>query len=399
MVVPDYIATTPGLDPSSLLPAVLSYQQHQHHIPERLAHSKGTHPSLPHMQLLAQKQAYSPAHGTHGTHSSSHSALPHLSSADAVEGRIVPPEGHRQHEPQPQAPAAEEAGQAEDEDLTVSLADTLLGAHTLLPFTGESRPSQAVSLVGPHRVNSRVGSELPVDPLQGLDWAEDAQSRVPSSRVSPTPFTPALQLANSWVRLLEAVLARILLAAAVLVALLVLAMRSGVKVPMPAFVGSLLGSLLGIDVSTATGTLRLDSGKIGDRDPGDDLFAGVDRPPAVPVEERPPLTTIVTTADGQQRQTVGSLVVALSSVLGYGSHGTVVFRGSLNGRPVAVKRMLSQFHRAAERWAVDRVACLFVCFFVCFIHYFVVLNSFRMGLLSSTSVAFVHSFTIRYITM
>jgi serine/threonine-protein kinase/endoribonuclease IRE1 len=36
-------------------------------------------------------------------------------------------------------------------------------------------------------------------------------------------------------------------------------------------------------------------------------------------------------------------------VLGYGSHGTVVLRGSLNGRPVAVKRMLSRFNRAADR--------------------------------------------------
>ena len=36
-------------------------------------------------------------------------------------------------------------------------------------------------------------------------------------------------------------------------------------------------------------------------------------------------------------------------VLGYGSHGTTVLRGSLHGRPVAVKRMLSRFNRAADR--------------------------------------------------
>ena len=45
---------------------------------------------------------------------------------------------------------------------------------------------------------------------------------------------------------------------------------------------------------------------------------------------------------------VGSLLLT-SVVLGYGSHGTMVFRGSLNGRPVAVKRMLARFNRAADR--------------------------------------------------
>ena len=45
---------------------------------------------------------------------------------------------------------------------------------------------------------------------------------------------------------------------------------------------------------------------------------------------------------------VGSLLLT-ADVLGYGSHGTVVLRGSLNGRPVAVKRMMSRFNRAADR--------------------------------------------------
>ena len=45
---------------------------------------------------------------------------------------------------------------------------------------------------------------------------------------------------------------------------------------------------------------------------------------------------------------VGSLLLT-SVVLGYGSHGTMVFKGSLNGRPVAVKRMLARFNRAADR--------------------------------------------------
>jgi hypothetical protein len=51
---------------------------------------------------------------------------------------------------------------------------------------------------------------------------------------------------------------------------------------------------------------------------------------------------------GKKVSKIGSLVIH-EKVLGYGSHGTVVFKGSLNGRPVAVKRMLSQFNRSAER--------------------------------------------------
>ncbi|KAI6132924.1 hypothetical protein EV401DRAFT_1914944 [Pisolithus croceorrhizus] len=43
-----------------------------------------------------------------------------------------------------------------------------------------------------------------------------------------------------------------------------------------------------------------------------------------------------------------SLVVS-DTVLGFGSHGTVVFRGSLQGRPVAVKRLLQDFVTLASR--------------------------------------------------
>jgi serine/threonine-protein kinase/endoribonuclease IRE1 len=37
------------------------------------------------------------------------------------------------------------------------------------------------------------------------------------------------------------------------------------------------------------------------------------------------------------------------AVLGYGSGGTVVFSGELDGRPVAVKRMLRQFYEMARK--------------------------------------------------
>ena len=42
--------------------------------------------------------------------------------------------------------------------------------------------------------------------------------------------------------------------------------------------------------------------------------------------------------DGKLR--LGLLEVNLNSVLGYGSSGTVVYEGRLNGRKVAIKRML-----------------------------------------------------------
>jgi hypothetical protein len=65
----------------------------------------------------------------------------------------------------------------------------------------------------------------------------------------------------------------------------------------------------------------------------------------VPVAVEEPDVDLI---EGGYTSRVGSLLLT-SDVLGYGSHGTVVLRGSLNGRPVAVKRMLSRFNRAADR--------------------------------------------------
>jgi hypothetical protein len=64
----------------------------------------------------------------------------------------------------------------------------------------------------------------------------------------------------------------------------------------------------------------------------------------VEVEEAP----INLTIDGVVMTTVGSLLVS-DTVLGYGSHGTVVLLGNLDGRQVAVKRMLTQFIGSADR--------------------------------------------------
>jgi hypothetical protein len=61
--------------------------------------------------------------------------------------------------------------------------------------------------------------------------------------------------------------------------------------------------------------------------------------------------------EGRRTLQVGTLVVLPDCVLGYGSHGTVVYRGSLDGRPLAVKRVLSQFVKAADRYADDTCFC------------------------------------------
>ncbi|KAJ1415678.1 hypothetical protein B484DRAFT_158841 [Ochromonadaceae sp. CCMP2298] len=64
-----------------------------------------------------------------------------------------------------------------------------------------------------------------------------------------------------------------------------------------------------------------------------------------------PALSQVESVDAQGRRTtqVGQLLVHMDQVLGYGSHGTVVYRGDLHGRPLAVKRILSQFTRSADR--------------------------------------------------
>lgn len=57
---------------------------------------------------------------------------------------------------------------------------------------------------------------------------------------------------------------------------------------------------------------------------------------------------MITTGMSKGEFRVGCLTVS-DTVLGYGSHGTVVYRGLLEGRPVAVKRMLTDFHARADR--------------------------------------------------
>jgi hypothetical protein len=72
---------------------------------------------------------------------------------------------------------------------------------------------------------------------------------------------------------------------------------------------------------------------------------------AADVPTTAPITTTVNSgASGDPALTmVGDLVVNEQKILGYGSHGTVVYRGQFQGRPVAVKRLLLDFFDVADQ--------------------------------------------------
>ncbi len=61
-----------------------------------------------------------------------------------------------------------------------------------------------------------------------------------------------------------------------------------------------------------------------------------------------PLATIDTSEVIQPIMTIGRLSVNLDAILGHGGHGTMVFKGSFDGRDVAVKRMLKEFYDVAS---------------------------------------------------
>nr|VWO95301.1 Pectinesterase (EC [Ganoderma boninense] len=71
-------------------------------------------------------------------------------------------------------------------------------------------------------------------------------------------------------------------------------------------------------------------------------------PTPKPDGPKEPVQTIVLAPPTPREPVVKTLVVS-ETVLGMGSHGTVVFKGSLQGRAVAVKRMLADFVTLASR--------------------------------------------------
>lgn len=70
--------------------------------------------------------------------------------------------------------------------------------------------------------------------------------------------------------------------------------------------------------------------------------------PEVVVKDNPN-TPSLTLVVSQTSQTATSSLVVSDTILGFGSHGTVVYQGSLQGRAVAVKRLLQDFVTLASR--------------------------------------------------
>lgn len=73
-------------------------------------------------------------------------------------------------------------------------------------------------------------------------------------------------------------------------------------------------------------------------------------PPQISLGKSPQANapTLIPQKEAPNTTRVGSLLLQ-NEIIGYGSHGTVVFKGVLHGRAVAVKRMLAQFNHLADR--------------------------------------------------
>ncbi|KAI0752703.1 hypothetical protein C8Q80DRAFT_1334983 [Daedaleopsis nitida] len=82
--------------------------------------------------------------------------------------------------------------------------------------------------------------------------------------------------------------------------------------------------------------------------PADEVEAVISPPPSAQATPREAPPSIVFAPSTPTVPAVQTLVVS-DQVLGMGSHGTVVFKGSLQGRAVAVKRMLADFVTLASR--------------------------------------------------
>ncbi|KAL4071770.1 hypothetical protein J3A83DRAFT_4236201 [Scleroderma citrinum] len=90
--------------------------------------------------------------------------------------------------------------------------------------------------------------------------------------------------------------------------------------------------------------------------PADDAVAAENDANGSPREENEngdpspntPLPSAILVVPSTPKIPVSSLTVS-DTILGFGSHGTVVYRGSLQGRPVAVKRLLQDFVTLAAR--------------------------------------------------
>ena len=68
------------------------------------------------------------------------------------------------------------------------------------------------------------------------------------------------------------------------------------------------------------------------------------------IREVPPVTNATPLLDFNcTHYKIGNVCINQNDILGIGSIGTIVFGGQLDGREVAIKRMLQQFNTAAEK--------------------------------------------------
>ncbi|KAF8873807.1 hypothetical protein CPB84DRAFT_1817965 [Gymnopilus junonius] len=89
------------------------------------------------------------------------------------------------------------------------------------------------------------------------------------------------------------------------------------------------------------GTADGDSAEKDDKDQGDGE--------APKEEEKKPPSLVLTTSSSKPPVIQPPSLIVSDTILGFGSHGTVVFQGSLQGRAVAVKRLLQDFVTLAAR--------------------------------------------------
>jgi hypothetical protein len=146
-----------------------------------------------------------------------------------------------------------------------------------------------------------------------------------------------------WLHIVETIILRVLLFVFLVIVMLFTVIQQGL--PLPTIIRSIVEVTLA-QVERLFLPNRLSLGLIDNKL---SIFSSsIDAGSAI-YDEHASDEEIVNHESGCAVTKVGSLLIS-SEVLGYGSHGTMVFKGSLNGRPVAVKRMLSRFDRAAERY-------------------------------------------------
>lgn len=103
-----------------------------------------------------------------------------------------------------------------------------------------------------------------------------------------------------------------------------------------------VGTRTGTGTGTGTGT-SVDSGSGS----GEEAYVNKDGEEVVSTKSLIKSVALPPTKTKKKLQIENNLIIS-DKILGYGSHGTVVFQGSFENRPVAVKRMLLDFYDVAN---------------------------------------------------